>query len=66
MALGVGKAEIESAYSYDELVTMLDIYAYANADEKERQRYATWPARYKSVHGLPLTREEAKGYSIFR
>ena len=66
MALGASKREIEENYSYDELVTMLDIHAYAHADEKERARYDDWPARYKVLNGLPVTRDEAKRVSLFR
>lgn len=64
--MGVSKSELEEHYFYDELVTMLDIYAYANADEKEKQRYVKHAAQYKVKHGLPVTREEAKLGSLFR
>lgn len=63
--MGVGKREIEESYSYDELVLMMDMYAYANADEKEKKRYAKWPAQYKAKKGIAMTREEAKGASMF-
>lgn len=65
IALGVGKREIEENYSYDEIVTMLDIYAYANADEKEKKRYAGWAIKYKILNGVPVSKEEARGHSLF-
>lgn len=65
-ALGIAKRELEADYYYDELITLLDMQAYAHADEKERARYAAWPVRWKITHGEAVRREEVGEVSMFR
>lgn len=64
-ALGATKRELEADYYYDELITLLDIQAYAHADEKERARYVAWPVRWKIEHGEAVSRDEVGETSIF-
>lgn len=64
--MGANKRDLEENYYYDELITMLDIYAFNNASDKEKKRYEKYKAQYKVKMGMPVTREEAAAGNIFR
>lgn len=52
--LGISKETLEQHCYYDEIILMLDIYAYNNADDDEKRRWI----QYKIAQGIPVTRAE--------